>query len=183
MSFNWENMDKFQGLFEEFKEEFFIPKYNRDHGKSKYSEQVFMRFIEKLAPQTKCDRHFKLEITLENSSKRIGKDIDIYFETLNSVFLVEIKKNIDLVEKDLFKWFLMKNCGWEQRNNQNPNGKKYKKVELIWEEKPQSDDCQYLRLLKYAERQNWIDRYIYLTTDQERFIEQLKGLEELINQN
>lgn len=96
-------MDKFQGLFKEFMEEFFIPEYNRDHGRSKYSEQVFMSFIEKLAPQTKCDRHFKLEITLENSPKRIAKDIDINFETLNSVFLVEIKKNIDLVEKDLFK--------------------------------------------------------------------------------
>lgn len=77
----------------------------------------------------------------------------------------------------------MKTCEWEPKNYNNPNGKKYKKVELIWEKKKQSDDCQYLRLLGYAKRQNWIDDYFYLTTEQESFIEQLKGLEELINQN
>ncbi len=178
------NMDKFKE-FEKFKETFFIynghAEYNRENGKSKNSEPYFMRLIQKLAPAPQTNnycRHFKLEITLENVPKPIAKIIDIKFETLNSVFLVEIKKNIDLVEKDLFKWYLMKTCEWKPKN-----GKQHKTVELIWEENKMSDNCQYLCLLKYAKSQNWIDDYFYLTKEQESFIEQLKGLEKLINQN
>lgn len=82
------------------------------------------------------DNQFKLEVTLGNGFNPVPKSIDIKFETPNSVFLVEIKKNIDLVEKDLFKWYLMKTCSkWEPKNYNNPNGKKYKKLSLFGKKK------------------------------------------------
>jgi hypothetical protein len=80
----------------------------------------------------------------------IKKWFDIVVEVRGKTTLVEIKKNIDNVEKDLFKFILLKH---------SPKGHEYRKIMVIWEEEDRSGS--YAKILEFAKSKNWIDEWFY----------------------
>ena len=120
---------------------------------SKVSEQRFRDFIQKLiGTEGKVKRPKPVEINLDPFGN-IEKRFDIAVEVRGKTTLIEVKKNIDNVEKDLFKFILL------SQQEQKKRVHKYRKVVLIWEEEDRSGS--YAKILEFAISKKWIDRWFY----------------------
>lgn len=104
--------------------------------------------------QSECEKYYELSL---NGEAAITKKYDICIckDSRPKIF-VEIKKNIDMVEKDLLKAFLKKvTC----KNS-------VKLIEIIWEERNNSkrrdgSDNDYMVLLKYFKQQQYLHDFFY----------------------
>jgi len=111
------------------------------------------------------EKENKIEINLKINGQQIQipKKFDFLIQKDNGTkILVELKKNIDLIEKDIFKAILLK--------NDNMLRNKYKIVLLIREKENKSKNREgkegsYLTILRYAKEKNWIDYFVYLCSD------------------
>lgn len=133
----------------------YLEKYRKNIGMSKVSEPYFRLFISELIKDldhVKVEpKHHRIELP---NFKNVKKSFDIAVEINNVNFLIELKKNIDMIEKDIFKWILIK------------DEKKYKKIQIIWEQEDRSLNKdrrpnQYMQFLDYAKDKGWIDDYFY----------------------
>ncbi|KXB01481.1 hypothetical protein AKJ45_01725 [candidate division MSBL1 archaeon SCGC-AAA261F19] len=140
------NYEKFVKFTKFYAEE--IPK--RKGGK--YSERFFKWLIDGMTDQEiKRGKEFT-KVSINLGTGKIDKEFDLHVEDTQK--FIEVKKNIDMIERDLFKVFLLKN----DSNHWN------KEVFLVvWEEydhiKPTS---QYGTFLEHFESKEYIKGYSYL---------------------
>ena len=134
--------------FFEFGEEYYI---NGPAG-SKFSERVFTQWIhnavEKLSPQLITQS--KLELIVEGVKKEV--DLQLILRGTDH-FLIEFKCNIDMIEKDIFKFIFLSN-------------KTAKKSIFIWEytdfsQSRDNTDSSYLKILNYFKINYNIDYFYF----------------------
>jgi hypothetical protein len=143
----------------------FLQRYE-DHGGSKVSEPYFYELLKDIIGDRNVMRHHKVRIPVVGRSPTylptgIIKKFDFFIEPN---ILVELKKNIDLVEKDLFKWMLLKD-------------KSYKRIQLIFEEKLATSQCSII--LDHALFEGWLNDWFYFTP--ESFEAELKRLGKVLS--
>ncbi len=151
--------------FETFKK-FFELYYPKDKIKgrqlSAFSERFFMLFLADLFKKwdkIKYQRKLTLEKLSENGDDTY-KFVDMAIIINSKEFLIDFKMNIDLVEKDLFKGYLIK------RKKLEGSKKKLKYFLIIFEKKDDSKnkntrDSQSLQLLKHGKKEGLISDYFY----------------------
>ena len=81
---------------------------------------------------------------------------DVVVEVNKNITLIEIKKNIDLIDKDLFKFML------SYYNKLSYKNVPCRRVELIWEDRNEIGNGHYKKLLDYAKSQKWIHEWFYI---------------------
>jgi hypothetical protein len=139
--------------FFKFEEEYYKKMNEKDKSAgSKFSERVFTQWIYNvvkdlsptLIPQAK----------LELASEGVQKQIDLHLMLRNKDhFLIEFKCNIDMIEKDIFKFIYLK-----QTNA--------KKLMFIWESVDSSrsrhnDFCSYIKILDFFKKNNGIEYFYF----------------------
>jgi hypothetical protein len=106
--------------------------------KNKYSGEVYMH--------SRDISNKPYVVKVDCKEYQIHKEFDIYIcKNCSPQILVEVKKNIDNIEKDLIKAYL---------HGESKQENKPKFIEIVWEEKDESksrrgEDNQYMILLKY----------------------------------
>ena len=149
----------------------FVKEYEHLKGQeqsgSKFSERIFAYWImRELEEGVTLTLHEKIEISpiAEGTSKgleaSVPKVIDYFINGKdNAGVFIELKKNIDNIEKDLYKFYLMKKSKYSDSNT----------VLLIWENEDHWKDrksgnlSQYAILLEDAEYYRILDRHFYLS--------------------
>jgi len=128
------------------------------NGRSKNSERFFRLFLYDLLKDSEIQIPPKIpSINLEISGRKLEKKYDVKIEKKDKIILVDIKKNIDMIEKDLFKAMMLR-----EHNNVKNN----KILIFVWEEWNQSEDRHEKKgscytLLKFARTKRWIDNFVY----------------------
>ena len=118
---------------------------------SKFSERVFTKWIyESVADlDPRWTKQSKLDLLVQGVQKQVDLQL-----VLNGIeFLIEFKCNIDMIEKDIFKFIYLK--------DQTPQ-----KLIFIWEyidnsQSVRNGDSSYLRILDYFEKNNGINYYYF----------------------
>jgi hypothetical protein len=131
----------------------FVEYYNKTKktkGTSKQSEPYFRELIRELIHEhgTVDNRHYRIKLN-KPPLTGIEKRIDIRAEIYGKTTLIELKKNIDVVEKDLFKFQLL-----------TLDGNMDRKTLIVWEETPKKG--QYRQLIEFAIKQGWLDTWFYI---------------------
>ncbi len=150
---------------------------------SKFSERFFEKFLTeatnftfnsfKSYPKNQNPIHYKF------GGHEIPKKFDLYVEGKNQTLFIDIKKYIDMIEKDLFKAYLASEDVRFQE--------KYAIFLLPWEEKDKSKDKfgnknQYWNLLEEFRTRKIIYGFCYLIPDDEsNFQSQLNELLKVLN--
>lgn len=149
---------------------------------SKFSERVFASWVYNHLEGDKELEEISMQHKMPLIVPGVKKQVDLYLKTQRGSLLIEFKCNIDMVEKDLFKFSLSKS--------------KSEKVIFIWEMQDNmysanGDDSSYLKLLKYFKKKYNIyyfyfpvnnrlgsksDAAKYLSIEIERFHEYLDGI-------
>jgi hypothetical protein len=130
-------------------------------GGSAFSERVFSYWIMKILLDANFTPpffvHKEIDVVLGyGQNTPVRKKIDFSFNRNNgNPVFIELKCNIDLIEKDLYKFFLMQ--------SHNVNGEK---LILIWEDEDRRQDQnqqpnQYIRLLNDAKHSSYLNEYFY----------------------
>ncbi len=128
---------------------------------SKFSERVFSYWIFNEIKQFNPIVKTQAKIFLPLNNRQVRKDVDLSCEYCDTQYLIEFKANLDMVEKDLFKFWLFQELG--QHDNSI-------KLMYIWEcgdgrFDKNGEDNQYLSLLKYARDRKIIDEFFYFPMD------------------
>jgi hypothetical protein len=155
LGYDFVDLDVFQSFIES--------KYTGAKTSERFFQIFLCHILESLNCQPTITRHHPLNIMLD-AEREIEKRcrIDLRIDMNATTIFIELKKNIDLIEKDLFKWFLI---------TKEPSVQRHHKLQIIWEREDRSRDKrsgkpnQYQQLLKYAVLNGWIDDYFYLTYD------------------
>ena len=140
---------------------------------AKFSERVFSYWlykeVEEFSPTIERQKKLEIKLPLEPSGVsenevNIKKTPDLYLQYNNRKILVEFKTNIDMVEKDLYKFCLYKEYGdsdkevlffiWEREDNRF-----YKRGK-----RPES---QYHSMLRLAVDDSVIDEFVYFPIAEE----------------
>lgn len=144
----------------------FAERYNnlQRRGGAKFSERVFIYWTVKKLLQNnvslnvKIHDKFNIPILPVEENIEVPKIIDFSFQCNNSSRVyIEFKCNIDMVEKDLYKFYLMK------RNNHNPS---IITSIFIWErvdhwKYANGNHGQYALLLNDAKVKGSLDEFFY----------------------
>ncbi|PKL48462.1 MAG: hypothetical protein CVV39_04350, partial [Planctomycetes bacterium HGW-Planctomycetes-1] len=141
----------------------FIKTYQKNK-RSAFSERVFACWI---MDEHMSGKNFKVLPTVQDDIKvlngTVNKRIDFSYEGTKRQrkfkVLIEFKCNIDLIEKDLYKFYLIPRC--------------VKKLQIIkclfiWEWKDNWTDkngqpSSYAKLLEHAQRKGFLNQYFYFS--------------------
>ncbi|GEM_PF-4098357 len=146
--------------YENFKE--FVNIYKK-RGKSRSADSeryfilLFLSLLEKV-PNKNISHTYRIENIKLGSHGTIEKVVDISIELGKKKLLFDIKKNIDNIEKDLFKGIIFKSAGVLKESD--------KYYLIIWQEDDQSKNkkgvpSHYKILLDDAKENGWIKDYFY----------------------
>ena len=118
---------------------------------AKFSERVFASWVYNYLNRSKVLKEISMQHKMPLKVEGVEKQVDLYIKTSGGSSLIEFKCNIDMVEKDLFKFSLSKS--------------KSEKVIFIWEMpdkmySSKGEDSSYLKLLKYFKKEYGI-HYFY----------------------
>ena len=129
-------------------------------GGAKFSERVFaywlyVEFNKIEQSQIEYIPHFRKLTRIDG----VSKNYDFVVKTQRATNIFEFKCNIDMVEKDIFKFFIS-----------DPNANR---ILLIWEafDNSLTSSCEegsYLKLLKFAKSNEWLTDYFYLPVYKDR---------------
>ena len=137
------------------------------------SERYFAIFFYDLLTRRCKIREEDFDILRKNEDKEIHITIldqtitkypDFVIRSDKSKIYVEVKKNIDLVEKDIFKYILLRE-GKEENGMDTDAGEKV--LEVIWEyddhsRSKEGNKGHYHTILEFAKQRGWIDHFTYL---------------------
>ena len=159
--------------FLSFKE--FVERYESDrrYKSAAGSERYFAIFFYDLLTRRCKIREEDFDILRKNEDKEIHITIldqtitkypDFVIRSDKSKIYVEVKKNIDLVEKDIFKYILLRE-GKEENGMDTDAGEKV--LEVIWEyddhsRSKEGNKGHYHTILEFAKQRGWIDHFTYL---------------------
>lgn len=124
---------------------------------AKCSERVFLlllfRWLKKKGHKVKIERGKKLTLQVEGLPVDKIYDYGVEIDGIRS--LVQLKKNIDMVESDLFKAYLTRSC--------DPEGQKWRIYLLIWENrKTAGPEASYRVMANHAVKKGWLDDWWYM---------------------
>jgi hypothetical protein len=132
----------------------FLDRYKTTKGRSATSEPYFQHKIQSLIGIRGTVTRHKDIILQKSKLQGVKKRFDFCLEMDDKITLIELKKNIDVVEKDLFKFLLL------SRENLN-----FRTVLIIWEEKNNWGSGHYPKLLDFGKHMTWIDEWFYIHKD------------------
>lgn len=174
--------------FKEFLEIYY--RNNKSLG-AKFSERVFSYWLynyfkdfeyfknERFSPSIRVQEQVEIKMALERDCPIITKRFDVcLLANSKRVVLIEFKANIDMVEKDLYKFYLL-NRFYEDKN--------IKKVFLIFENENnafnrRNQPGHYLSLLELAKEDKIIDEFIYLPGNDGNYLEnQIKKIPKIFS--
>jgi len=147
-----------------FKEKYYSGKSSLG---AKFSERVFIYWlykeVERFSPTVRPQDKLPLILQLRDGEAEMEKRVDLSLEYGGRKIIVELKTNIDMIEKDLYKLYLCHRFG--------PN-EHIEKVLLVWEVKDNrfnrgGTDSQYYSLIKLAQHDGVLDKFIYLPIEPE----------------
>lgn len=155
----------------------FAVKYNdlgKQRGGAKFSERIFTSWTTAVLREANFPGPVSIHHTYSigniecDDRSPLEKRIDFYFQSGKRKVCIEFKCNIDNIEKDLYKFWLIK------RNGQNPD---VVTVLLIWEaedhwEYKKGGLSQYAKLLQDAEGNKILNAYFYLPQGNDAKIEE-----------
>jgi len=173
---SYNSLRAFAGLYEERDQN------GRRMGSAGFSERVFsywtMRQLENNGNYTPVDIQYNHEIELRDDEDILGtvrKRFDFSFVGLDDRrIIIEFKCNIDNVEKDLYKFYLLK--------RENLNANRFVTALLVWEVENNWLDRngnlgQYARLIRDAKVSGFLDEYFYFAVedDEQNIDQEIRG--------
>ncbi|MFA5386762.1 MAG: hypothetical protein WC297_03815 [Candidatus Paceibacterota bacterium] len=154
---------------------FFDEHYKKDKSNnrirsSSFSDRVFAWWTMQFLNDKVCNAPYSPK---DDNPLVSNKKFDFFFEGRGKkkVF-IEFKKNIDNIEKDLFKFWLLNGAGTD---------KNIITALVVWEENDNStykngDRSSYINILKHAKKAEFLTEYFYLPKDnREKLIKGIKG--------
>ena len=123
-------------------------------GGSKFSERVFAGWLETLlGEKAVLEPHKKIESVIPN----VYKNYDFLVSLGSLKIIIELKCNIDMIEKDIFKFVITPS---------SPSAEIIK-ILLVWEKWDNSkarngDLSSYMKIANHAKEKGWINAFFYL---------------------
>ena len=132
---------------------------------SSFSERVFSYWlykeVEQFTPLVIRTQEILLITLPLGTEVQVKKSVDLSLEYNNGKTFIEFKTNIDMIEKDLYKFYLHHRFSKDEQS---------KKLLFVWESTDSrfyksGSDSQYFSLLNLALQDRVIDEFIYLPID------------------